>query len=190
MKTQDLISLKTIPTQLPIDKVFKNRFSPRFFSQEMIPNKDLETIMEAVRFTPSSYNLQPWYFYIAKIYTNGHKILSSLLVSANSWASLAPVLILGCYEKKSSYGENIYGQYDLGQAVITLVYQAQILGYYSHQMAGFNHQKAKALVRENQVPWVMVALGKMGNYEKAPKEILEKDKYKRERKEKIYEFIY
>lgn len=66
MKTQDLIFLKNIPTRLSVDKVFRNRFSPRFFSQDSIPDKDLETIMEAARFTPSSYNLQPWYFYIAK----------------------------------------------------------------------------------------------------------------------------
>lgn len=189
MKTQDLIFLKNIPTQLPVNKIFKNRFSPRFFSQDPIPDKDLETIMEAARFTPSSYNLQPWFFYIAKIQTKGHKKLSSLFVPANKWAALAPVIILGCYEKKSIFGDNIYGQYDLGQAVATLVYQAQFLGYYSHQMAGFDHKKATTLVKENQVPWVMIALGKIGNYEKAPEEIVKMDNKPRERKGKIFEIL-
>lgn len=51
MKTQDLIQLKQVRTNLPIADVFKKRFSPRYFSEEEISNKEIETIMEAVRWT-------------------------------------------------------------------------------------------------------------------------------------------
>lgn len=189
MKNQDLILLKKIPTQFPVSEIFKKRFSPRFFSDEEIPDIDIQTIMEAARLSPSSYNLQPWYFYIAKKNHPGFEKLSSLLSGFNDWAKKAPLLILGAYEKSSSYGVNTYAQYDLGQAVISLVYQAQILGYFSHQLAGFDKEKAKKIVGENQVPWVMIALGKIGNYELAPKEIVEKDNHPRERKKRIFQFI-
>lgn len=190
MKTQDLIKIKTEKTNLPINQIFKNRFSPRVFSQEKVKEKDLEIIFEAVKFTPSSYNLQPWYFYVAKKGTKSFEFLSSTLMAGNEWAKEAPILILGCYIPKSSYGKNYYAQYDLGQAVVTLVYQAQDLGYYTHQMGGFDRQKAEKLVKDkNLIPWVMIAMGKIGNYEKASQKLVEIDSKKPERKNKIFEII-
>lgn len=190
IKTQDLIKIKQLKTNLPINKIFLKRFSPRVFGEEEISEKDLKIIFEAVRFTPSSYNRQPWFFYLAKKESSGFKKLTQLLFEGNKWAIKASVLILACYIKKDNYGENPYGQYDLGQAVATLVYQAQDLGYYSHQMAGFNHQKAKEVIKDkNHIPWVMIALGKIGDYRKAPKNLIEMDNKKPERKEKIYEEI-
>lgn len=188
MKTQDLINLKLIKTDPRVNQLFKNRFSPRFFAEDDIKDEDLKIIFDAVKLTPSSYNLQPWYFYVFKNKTKSFDIFSSLLLPGNDWAKKAPVLILGCYIEKSNYGKNYYAQYDLGQAVITLVYQAQELGYYTHQMAGFDRKKAEDLIKNKQhVPWVMIALGKIGDYEKAPKELIIIDGKKRERKEKIFE---
>lgn len=190
MKTQELIKIKTLKTNLPINKIFKNRFSPRVFSQEEVKDEDLKIIFEAVRFTPSSYNLQPWYFYVAKKGGKGFEELSSTLMPGNEWAKEAPVLILGCYIEESSYGKNYYAKYDLGQAAATLVYQAQDLGYYTHQMGGFDREKAKELLKDkNHIPWVLIAMGKIGDYEKAPEKLVEIDNKKRERKEKIFEII-
>jgi nitroreductase len=190
MKTQELINLKEKKTNLPINQIFKKRFSPRLFSNDSISNNDLQIIFEAVRFTPSSYNRQPWYFYLAKKGTKGFEKLSSLLLEGNNWAKNAPVLILGCYIENDQYGKNSYAQYDLGQAVAALVYQAQDLGYYTHQMAGFDKEKAKDFIKEkNHIPWVMIALGKIGDYELASKELIEKDRQKPQRKEEVFELI-
>ena len=111
------------------------------------------------------------------------------MVEGNFWAKEAPVLILACYIDEDKYGKNAYAQYDLGQAVSALVYQAQILGYYTHQMAGFDREKAKKLIDKNHNPFVLIALGKIGDYEKADKKIVEKDKAPKERKEKWYHLI-
>lgn len=116
--------------------------------------------------------------------------LSETLMPGNVWAKQAPLLILACYIEESPFGKNTYAQYDLGQAVATLVYQAQMLGIYSRQMAGFDKQKAKELVKDpSHQPFVLIALGRIGDYEKAPKEISEKDSKPRTRKEKIYEIF-
>jgi len=190
MKTQELINLKEEKTSLPINQIFKKRFSPRLFSNEPVSDNALQIIFEAVRFTPSSYNRQAWYFYVAKKGTKGFEKLASLLLEGNNWAKNTPVLILGCYLEEDQYGKNTYAQYDLGQAVATLVYQAQDLGYYTHQIAGFDREKAKDVVKEkNHIPWVMIALGKIGDYELASKELIEKDGQKPQRKEKVFELI-
>jgi nitroreductase len=189
MKTQTVINLKKYKSNKKVSKVFLSRFSPRVFSNEEIPNTDLETILEAARFSPSSYNRQPWFFYLAKKETSGFKKLSEILVEGNFWAKEVPVLVLACYIANDQHGENNYAQYDLGQAVATLVYQAQILGYYTHQMAGFDKEKAKNFVDKNHTPFVLIALGKIGDYEKADERIVEIDKTPKKRKDNWYTFI-
>jgi len=189
MKTQTIINLRKYKSKKNLSDFFLFRFSPRVFLNEEIPNSDLEVILEAARFAPSSYNRQPWFFYVAKKGSSGFEKLSQTLVEGNFWAKDVPVLILACYIENDKYGENEYAQYDLGQAVSTLVYQAQILGYYTHQMAGFDKEKTKSLVDKDHIPFVLIALGKIGDYEKVDEKIVEMDKTKKERKENWYQFI-
>ncbi|MFN4213022.1 MAG: nitroreductase family protein [Microgenomates group bacterium] len=186
-KNQELFKIKESKTNLPINPIFKKRFSPRFFSKEEVKEEDLKIIFEAVRFTASSYNRQPWFFYLAKKGTKSFAKLASLLMEGNLWAKEAAILILACYINEDEYGKNSYAQYDLGQAVATLVYQAQDLGYFSHQMAGFDKEKAKELVKDkNHIPWVMIALGRLGDYEKASQDLIKRDFKKVERKTDIF----
>jgi len=189
MKTQAIINLRKYKSDKNVSDFFLSRFSPRVFLSEEVPNSDLEIILEAARFSPSSYNRQPWFFYVGKKGSSGFEELSQTLVEGNFWAKEAPVLILACYIKVDKYGKNEYAQYDLGQAVSAFVYQAQILGYYTHQMAGFDKEKAKGLVDKNHTPFVLIALGKIGDYEKADEKIVEMDKTPKERKNEYYRLI-
>jgi len=189
MKTQAIIDLRKYKSEKNVSDFFLSRFSPRVFSSQEVPNYDLEIILEAARFSPSSYNRQPWFFYVTKKGSSGFNKLSETLIEGNFWAKDAPVLILACYIEKDKYGRNDYAQYDLGQAVAGLIYQAQILGYYTHQMAGFDKEKAKNLVEKSHTPFVLIALGKIGDYEKADPKIVEMDKEKKERKEEFYRLI-
>jgi len=189
MKTQEIINLRKYKSNKNVSGLFLSRFSPRVFSSEEVLNIDLEIILQAARFSPSSYNRQPWFFYVGKKGSSGFEKLSQTLVEGNFWAKEAPVLILACYIETDKYGKNEYAQYDLGQAVSTLVYQAQILGYYTHQMAGFDKEKAKGLVDKNHTSFVLIALGKIGDYEKADEKLVEMDKTPKERKKDWYKFI-
>lgn len=189
MDTQTIIKTRSYQGNLPISDIFKNRFSPLVFSNQLPNDKDLITIFEAVKLTPSSYNSQPWFFYISKKGTNSFLNFSELLMQGNDWAKKVPILILACYIEKDEKGINQYAQYDLGQAVATLTYQAQALNYYTHQMAGFDKDKAKKLVESNHQPWVMIALGKIGDYQKAPEKLIEKDLKQKPRKKTIYKIL-
>lgn len=187
MKTQDLIKIKENKTSLPITDFFRKRFSPRVFSDEKVKEKDLKIILEAARWTPSSYNRQPWFFYVTYKKSDFFNKLTSLLLPGNEWAKQAPLLILACYIKKDQMGKNDKAKYDLGQAVATLVYQGQILGYYSHQIGGFDAEKAKALVNPNHTPFVLIALGKIGNYENQNESLINRDSKPSQRKDYWYE---
>src|ERR1043165_6753045 len=44
--------------------LFVNRWSPRAYSTSAVERKDLEAMVEAARWAPSSINLQPWRFHL------------------------------------------------------------------------------------------------------------------------------
>ncbi|MCR4329020.1 MAG: nitroreductase family protein [Candidatus Roizmanbacteria bacterium] len=155
-------------TTVPILSLLNSRFSPKEFLQEPVSQEHYKLLFEAARWSPSSYNRQPWFYYYSLQNTPGFETLAKSLVEGNAWAKKAPLLILGCYIDSDEHGKNAYAQYDLGQSTFSLVMQAQALGYYSHQMGGFDREKAKTLLQlpPEHIPHVMIAIGKIGNIDK------------------------
>jgi nitroreductase len=49
-----------------IDRQFLDRWSPRAFRSDPIPEATLLTLLEAARWAPSSYNSQSWRFVYAR----------------------------------------------------------------------------------------------------------------------------
>ncbi|MCS7122930.1 MAG: nitroreductase family protein, partial [Candidatus Micrarchaeota archaeon] len=47
-------------------EIIKNRYAAKEFLDREIDEKDLEYIIESIRLSPSSYNLQPWRVVIVK----------------------------------------------------------------------------------------------------------------------------
>lgn len=185
--TDQIINIKKPKLKADIIDVLKNRFSPRVFSDEEISNKDLSSIIEAAHWAPSSYNRQPWFFYVAKRGGKGFEKIFSCLSESNYWAKKASYLLVGCYLDEDEKGKNNYGQYDLGQAVMSLVVQVQSLGYYSHQMGGFNKDMVKEVlnIQSPAFPWVVIAVGKIGDYSKADQILIDKDNKERKRKKDV-----
>lgn len=189
--TKQIIDLKKPKLKANIIDVLKKRFSPRVFLDDKTSDKDLNSIIEAARWTPSSRNRQPWFFYAARKGSQGFEKTISALSESNDWAKNASYLITGCYIEEDEKGKNNYAQYDLGQAVMSLVVQAQSLGYYIHQMGGFDKKMLKEILNINPsfFPWVVIAIGKIGDYSTADQIVLDKDNKERKRKEIISQEI-
>ncbi len=166
-------------------KEIANRWSPRHYADVKIPKEHLNIIFEASRWTPSAHNRQPWYFYVVKKGTGAYDKLFSTLDGYNkSWAKTAPLLILACAITINTEGKNIHAYYDLGAAVLSLILQAQSLGYHCRQMALFDKQKVQELFRleKNLEPYIIIAMGKIGDYTKASKEVIDYELAPRPRK--------
>lgn len=56
----------------PIHPQFTDRWSPRAFTGENIPQDTLLSFFEAARWAPSAYNSQPWRFLYARRDTPGN----------------------------------------------------------------------------------------------------------------------
>jgi nitroreductase len=186
VKTADKILKIHLPKpKIKILDVIAKRWSPRHYSDVRIPQEHINQILEAARWAPSGHNLQPWYFYYAQKPTKTYDMLESILSEYNHrWAKSAPLLIVACVDLKE---ESQYAHYDLGAAVFSLVLQAHSLGYYCRQMALFDHAKAKEIVNKNHEPYVIIAIGKLGDYEKAEERIIKYELDPRQRKENIAE---
>lgn len=171
-----------------------NRWSPRAFAEKPVSDADLKTIFEAVRWTASAYNEQPWRFFVGKQGSETYaKILSALIEFNQLWAGKAPVLILGATQTTFTHNGSHNGAalYDLGQAASTLALQATELGLMVHQMAGFDHNKAREVfgLPEEFHFGAAIALGYLGEPSSLPNEHMVKQEVSPRTRKELNEFV-
>jgi nitroreductase len=134
-----------------IDEVFLERWSPRAFTEEEIPEADLFSMFEAARWAPSSYNSQPWVFIYARRSSPHFDKLLGLLIEFNqSWAKRAGALVImasnsvmlppGADKAVPSHSHS----FDAGAAWGSFALQGTKLGWHAHGMVGFDIPRAFA----------------------------------------------
>ena len=159
--------LKHAPAVEGVLPVIHNRWSPRSFADRDVSSADLKKVFEAARWTASSYNEQPWRFFVGTRSSSTYKkILSTLIEFNQAWASHAPVLILGVARPTFSQNDspNRVALYDLGAAASYLTLQAAALGLATHQMAGFDVESARVAlsIPADYIFGAVIALGYQG----------------------------
>lgn len=153
----------------PLLDSIEKRFSPVEFSNEIPGKEDLETLFDAARRAPSSFNEQPWRFiYSTRNDETSWKRMLNLLVPDNQkWAMTAPVLMLSVAKKTSlvTGKPNIYYFHDTGMAMGNLLNQATSMGLYVHQMGGYRRKKAREQLNipDEYEPVAMMAIGYLKN---------------------------
>src|SRR5436305_7136247 len=179
---------KPAQTDYPIEEILKRRWSPRAFSDRMVEPEKLQSLFEAARWAPSSFNEQPWSFIIAtKQKPEEHARLLGCLVEKNQqWAQLAPVLMVSVaklnFEKTSK--PNRHAFHDVGLAMGSLLVEATALGLFVHQMAGFSVDKVREAyqVPEGFEPVAAIAIGYQAEPEALPEIFREQETGPRKRK--------
>jgi nitroreductase len=155
----------------PIDQMFLDRWSPRAFTGEAMPQATLFTILEAARWAPSSYNSQPWRFLYA-VRDNAHwdKFLGLLIEFNQSWAKTGSALIFVVSETtmavpgKDARVPSHSHSFDAGAAWGSLALQASLLGWHAHGMVGvdFDRVKTELHVPDDCRIEAAIAIGKLG----------------------------
>ena len=160
-----------------IEPLFLQRWSPRAFSGEAIPEDVLMQIFEAARWAPSAYNSQPWRFVYARRDTLAWAGMLDLLVEGNrSWCKDAGALIVAASDSmmlppgKDTRVPSPSHSFDAGSAWASLALQATKLGWYAHAMVGFDRERAFAEMgfTEGHRVEAMIALGRMGDKSSLP----------------------
>ncbi|MDO5052135.1 MAG: nitroreductase family protein, partial [Pseudoclavibacter sp.] len=173
-------------TDRPIHELLADRWSPRGFDPSAeLPDEDLRAIFEAVRWTPSANNTQPWKFIVARRGTDGFdRIVDGLMGFNQDWAPAASALVILLTERERDGKPLRWAEYDLGQAAAHLTFQAEALGYRVHQLGGI---RADALRTSFEVPESLeivsgLVLGRHASGEEVPEGIRARDAAQRERK--------
>ena len=177
---------KVANTDHQIDPALANRWSPRAFSSRLAEEDVVSSLFEAARWTPSAFNLQPWAFIYGRRGTDDFKRICGCLKETNALrAGNAALLVLALVNSTKPDGNaNAHAQYDLGQAVAHLTFQAIGHGLHVHQMAGFDPEKARA---ELNIPadyeaMTAIAVGYLGDVETLPAPLQERERGERTRK--------
>lgn len=155
----------------PVDKVFIERWSPRAFTGEAMPQSVLFSLFEAARWAPSSYNSQPWRFlYATRDSAHWDKFLDLLIPFNQSWAKTGSAIVFVLSETtmvvqgKDARVPSYNHSFDAGAAWGSLALQAQLLGWHTHGMAGIELERIKT---ELKVPDGLrieagIVIGKLG----------------------------
>lgn len=167
---EEIEKLKHAPAIPGVEDLILRRWSPRAFAAKDVPSSDLKKIFEAASWAASSYNEQPWRFFVGRRGDATYQKIFDVLVEFNQgWAKSAPVLILsvGSNRFAQNGNPNYYALHDTGAATATLALQATALGLHTHSMAGFDHSKARRAfsVSTDYEIGAVTALGYMGDPE-------------------------
>lgn len=170
-----------------VNNIIKDRASTISFSNKHVEPQILESIFEAARWAPSSYNEQPWrYIYASKGTVAYDSILNSLVPQNYVWAKEAPVLIVAVLNKyiERNGRPNKYAWYDLGQSVANLSLQATAAGLKMRQMGGFNAESLRLAfdISEEFEPATVIAIGYPGNPDDLEPELRQRELGIRNRK--------
>jgi nitroreductase len=141
------------------------RWSTRAFDREYILSDDeIARLLEAVRWTPSAGNSQPWRVGVARRGTAEYDALLASLAPGNAaWAGAASALVLVAAEFVAADGsDRPWAAYDAGQAAAHLSVQAEADGLVVHQMGGFDADRVHAAFRlpDRTRPLVVIAIGR------------------------------
>ncbi len=169
-----------------IHPIIDQRWSPRAFSQKAVEKSKLQSVFEAGRWAASAFNEQPWRFILGQKGDESYeKILESLVPWNQQWAGKAPILVLNCSKKTHARNgnPNVTFKYDLGQAVALMCAEAVNQGLVSHQMSGFDPEKAAASLNipDDYQAVSVTAIGYYGEIDSLPKDMAEAELKERER---------
>ena len=182
-------------TDYPIHELLAQRWSPYAFADRPVAKDDLRSLFEAARWAASSYNEQPWSYFVATKEDPEEfgRLLSCLEKGNQAWAKAAPVLALGVVSLRFSRNnkENRAAIHDLGLASGNLVVEATARGLCVHQMIGILPDKARELyqIPQHAEAWTALAIGYKGDPAKLPDALKERDLPARQRKP-LSQFVF
>ncbi len=158
-----------------VDPIFINRWSPRAFSPEPIDDETLMRVFEAAKWAPSCFNEQPWRFIVARSPEDRAVFLDFLMPGNRLWNENVPVITLVLSSRHFAHNgkTNPTHQFDAGCAWGFLALSAWQNGLITHGMAGFDGEKARAVleVPEEYDILAVIAIGKRGDKSQLPTEI-------------------
>ncbi len=185
---------KETPVDHEIHDLLKKRWSSFAFSSEPIEKEKINSLFEAARWAPSSFNDQPWkIIYATRDNPEDFDKMTSLLMKGNEWAADAYMMVLVCAVQEFAYNgkPNRHAEFDAGAAAENIFLQATSMGLVVHEMAGYDREKSQEIlgVPKEVSSVAMLVIGYPGDSSTLSEDLMKRENAPRERK-KISEFVF
>jgi nitroreductase len=178
----------------PVNDLIRMRWSGRSFSDEQVPDEVILSLMEAVRWSASCYNEQPWSFVLGRKGSEPYEQMLSCLTPSNlEWVKDAPVMLLTVAKTHFALNglHNRHALHDVGLAIGNFSLQATEAGLNLHQLAGFDHRKAAHLfaLPDGHEAVTLIAMGYRGAPDTLPDHLRAKELAPQQRRE-VKDFLF
>lgn len=168
----------------PIDAQFTERWSPRAYSDEVVSEAEVMSMLEAARWAPSSNNAQPWRF--AVVFRNDpqwNALFATLNPNNQTWAGKAGALVaVASYQLAAKAGStdlipNGMHAFDTGAAWAYMALQAHLNGFSLHGIGGFNKDTAAQILGlpSDHTMQMLATVGKRGDAAALPDALRERE---------------
>lgn len=166
--------------EVPVDPQFLDRWSRRALSSEPLTTEEINSLFEAARWAPSSYNDQPWLFLYARKEPGLSRFRSLLMPQNRTWADRAPLLVLTLARRHYAHNgqSNRHYMFDTGAAWMSLALQARKLGLFTRAMGAFDEARAYealGIAPERYEAVCMIAVGRPGEPAQLPPSLAAKE---------------
>ena len=135
------------PGSLELHEILRSRWSPRAFARRPVEAEKVQALFEAVRWSASCFNEQPWRLLVATRDEPAEfaRLLGLLMEKNQEWAKDAWILGITTGKRTFTYNgaPNRFGIHDAGMALTSLMLQATASGLQAHGMGGFDAGRAR-----------------------------------------------
>jgi nitroreductase len=176
------------PTDTDIHPLLAGRWSTRAYTDQPVAHADVLALLEAARWAPSAYNVQPWRFLVFEKAQDGQAFdaaFATLVPFNQSWNGNAQVLVAVLADTLNAKGEaNPTASYDAGAASLALLLEAHARGLAAHAMSGFDAHalRARFAVPERYALLSVVSIAHYGDAASLPAALAEREAAPRTRR--------
>lgn len=147
-----------------LSEIFIKRHSGIHYDPLPLNKDQIQALIQAARWSPSSYNDQPWNFIFCDRFKTPEAYLKVIdSIYGQEWVENATLLVIVIVRPNFLYNNqyNDWAEYDAGAAAICMSLQATDLGLMSHQIGGFDQEQIKQdfHLPEGYYPLTIISIG-------------------------------
>lgn len=147
-----------------LSEIFLKRHSGINFEIKPVGEDQKHALIQAARWSPSSFNDQPWNFIFCDRFNTPEAYLKAYdSIYGQDWIENVPLFVIVIARTEFRYnGElNEWAHYDTGAAALAMSLQATDMGLMAHQIGGFDKEiiKQEFYLPDGYSPLTIIAIG-------------------------------